>query len=781
MNVFNISYGSRASLSYAFHIISCRFLLSIDVSKNSGSSKNIGYTYILIIPLMVYSMRADVHPIHILCFGYSSQDLEKIQTGLKPNGSFTLTAGDNWVDEPIDTVDLFLIGQSGSYDHLSSQIRSIRVLHPQIPVIYCSIDGMILSFDDPLATVLDGFFIIEEKSEHWGLNLSSLISHVAKGQKKLSDITYGYDFYKEIFEKNPISMSLTTPESGTFVEVNKAFLQAYGYTQEEAIGRRSFDLNIFGSKEERDSIITACTREHPARDFELKVRTKDNKTITALFSADVLYRDGQELVLLTMKDISKQKQIEEEIQETNLFISNILSNITEGIIVYDISLGHRVWNRYMEELTGIPASDILGKPYEVFNPELEGDDTMLLIHQALQGITSVSKDLHYHIPSTGKNGWVSVIYTPYIDATSTITGVIVSVRDINERKRYENELIAHELHLRSIIDTVPVWISCLDRNKRFTLANISLCSAFNITPSLVEGKSFEQINTDSKELAHYDGMLNRALQGREVPFDKEMIDPTSKKIKYLRGRFSPLKDVSGNIEGVVSVVIDITDLILAQQTIESINSKLHLLSSITRHDILNSLTAVLGYLAIAIEEKDPDERNSYLFKAYQTALLIQEQATFSRDYQDIGVNKPIWHNAKAVFNNAIKSLKLGDISVEGSLEDLMVYADPLLERVIYNLVDNALRYGKKITRISSYWRRESDYIVWIIEDNGVGIVSGMKDHIFEKGVGHNTGLGLFLTREILDITGLSIRETGMEGEGARFEIFISNELWKLQN
>ncbi len=751
------------------------------ISEKSGSSNNIRYTYILIIPLMNHSMRADIHPIHILCFGYSSQYVEKIEAGLKPYGSFVCTAADNWVDRPFDTVDLFLFGQSDSYDHLSSQLVSVRDSHPQIPLIYCSIDGNILPFDDPLTTFLDGYFILEEKSEHWGLNLSSLINNAVKCQKIVSGVTSRDSFYKEIFEKNPISMSLTIPESGMFVEVNKAFLQAYGYTQEEVIGHRSFDLTIFGSKEERDSVIKACTREHPARDFELKVRTKENKTITALFSADVLYRDGQELFLLTMKDISKQKQIEEEIKDTNLFISNILSNITEGIIVYDISLGHRVWNRYMEELTGIPASDILGKPSDVFNPELEGDDTPFLIREALQGITSISKDLHYHIPSTGKSGWVSVIYTPYVDASNTITGVIVSVRDINERKRYENELISHELHLRSIIDTVPVWISCLDRDKRFTLANISMCSAFNITPSLVEGKSFEQINADSKELAHYDAMLDRALQGREVPFDKEMIDPTSKNTKYLRGRFSPLKDVSGNIEGVVSVVIDITDLILAQQTIESINSKLHLLSSITRHDILNSLTAVLGYLAIAIEEKDPDERNSYLFKAYQTALLIQEQAEFSRDYQDIGVNKPVWHNAKDVFRNAIKSLKLGDISVEVSLDDLMVYADPLLERVIYNLVDNTLRYGKNVTRISSYWRKEADYIVWVLEDNGVGVVSGMKDHIFKKGVGHNTGLGLFLTREILDITGLSIRETGMEGEGARFEIGIPNELWKLQS
>lgn len=72
--------------------------------------------------------------------------------------------------------------------------------------------------------------------------------------------------------------------------------------------------------------------------------------------------------------------------------------------------------------------------------------------------------------------------------------------------------------------------------------------------------------------------------------------------------------------------------------------------------------------------------------------------------------------------------------------------------------------------------QKGDGTVWIIEDNGLGIVQDKKDRIFRKGAGHNTCLGLFLTREIVDITGLSIHETGREGDGARFEIFIPSEL-----
>jgi signal transduction histidine kinase len=62
----------------------------------------------------------------------------------------------------------------------------------------------------------------------------------------------------------------------------------------------------------------------------------------------------------------------------------------------------------------------------------------------------------------------------------------------------------------------------------------------------------------------------------------------------------------------------------------------------------------------------------------------------------------------------------------------------------------------------------------IYEDDGIGVQETDKDRIFEKGFGKNTGLGLFLSREILSITGLAMRETGISGKGARFEILVPN-------
>jgi len=108
----------------------------------------------------------------------------------------------------------------------------------------------------------------------------------------------------------------------------------------------------------------------------------------------------------------------------------------------------------------------------------------------------------------------------------------------------------------------------------------------------------------------------------------------------------------------------------------------------------------------------------------------------------------------------------------------------MLEKVFYNLFDNAQRHGERVTEIAIRCERAPDGIIIIVEDNGVGIAAGEKEKIFERGFGKNTGLGLFLVQEILSITGITIRETGIPGEGARFEIavpkagcrFLQNEM-----
>ncbi|MFA6226542.1 MAG: ATP-binding protein [Methanoregula sp.] len=206
--------------------------------------------------------------------------------------------------------------------------------------------------------------------------------------------------------------------------------------------------------------------------------------------------------------------------------------------------------------------------------------------------------------------------------------------------------------------------------------------------------------------------------------------------------------------------------------------KLNALSSITRHDILNQITAIVMYLSLAEEVVTDPATREHLQKIEQVTRLIQKQIPFTRDYQNIGSTMPQWQHVSGTVKKAITDIDLGGFTVETALENLEVFTDSLLEKMFHNLVDNTLRHGKKVTRIRFYYQETPDGLTIVIEDDGVGIPTNAKDRIFKRKYYRNTGYGLFLSSEILSITGLTIKETGEPGKGARFEICIPKDEYR---
>ncbi len=110
--------------------------------------------------------------------------------------------------------------------------------------------------------------------------------------------------------------------------------------------------------------------------------------------------------------------------------------------------------------------------------------------------------------------------------------------------------------------------------------------------------------------------------------------------------------------------------------------------------------------------------------------------------------------------------------------DMNIFAEPLIVKVFFNLMDNATRYGGKITTLRFFVEERRDNLVLFCEDDGEGVMVDEKEMIFTRGFGKNTGMGLFLAREILLITGITLTETGEPGKGARFEITVPKGAWR---
>jgi signal transduction histidine kinase len=202
------------------------------------------------------------------------------------------------------------------------------------------------------------------------------------------------------------------------------------------------------------------------------------------------------------------------------------------------------------------------------------------------------------------------------------------------------------------------------------------------------------------------------------------------------------------------------------------NKKLNLLSSITRHDILNQLTALFGYLELMGGDSQDPKVLKYIELEKSIAETIRKQIQFTRDYHEIGVNSPHWYDVKKTIEASTASLALTPGTLLVNIDNLSIYADPLLEKVFFNLVENALRHGKGLTWIAFSSELSGESITLICEDNGGGVPEKFKEAIFNRQHFKNTGFGLFLSREILGITGISIHETGEPGKGARFEITV---------
>jgi signal transduction histidine kinase len=216
------------------------------------------------------------------------------------------------------------------------------------------------------------------------------------------------------------------------------------------------------------------------------------------------------------------------------------------------------------------------------------------------------------------------------------------------------------------------------------------------------------------------------------------------------------------------------------QTLQQVNDKLNLMNRITRHDILNQLTGIIGYLDL-MKENFPDAKlQGYIAIQIRAANNIRDQILFTKEYQDIGSQSSRWFDLRTVILLAVEKLTLTPVTLAVDVDRTEIHADPLLEKVFYTLLENTIRHGEKVTEIRFSCCELDTGLMVVYEDNGTGVQAAYKEDIFDQKYFKHTGYGLFLSRTILSITGITIRETGEPGKGARFEILVPKGAYRSQ-
>jgi PAS domain S-box-containing protein len=359
------------------------------------------------------------------------------------------------------------------------------------------------------------------------------------------------------------------------------------------------------------------------------------------------------------------------------------------------------------------------------------------------------------------------------DFAAAVTDQVSSVIERTERMAAETALRESEQRYRNVVEDQEELITRYRPDGTQIFVNGAYCRFFGREKSQVIGEKFSPDVPDEDRVMIQEHFAQLSKENPVGEITHRIIRPDGR-ISWMRWIDRAIFDETGRISEFQSVGRDITWQKETEETLCLLNQKLNLLSSITRHDVLNQLIILRGFLKLGSElADDPEKVRVFIDKAIKAAVTIEHQIMFTRDYQEMGVKAPSWQDIRKNIVHAKGALATVDIRTDLEHPDTEILADPLLEKVFFNLIDNAIRYGGGgMTRVRISTREVPEGLLLIFEDNGSGIPDEDKKRLFTRGFGKNTGFGLFLSREILAVSGITITETGTYGTGARFEILV---------
>ncbi|ABS54985.1 multi-sensor signal transduction histidine kinase [Methanoregula boonei 6A8] len=366
------------------------------------------------------------------------------------------------------------------------------------------------------------------------------------------------------------------------------------------------------------------------------------------------------------------------------------------------------------------------------------------------------------------------LLSPYYENVSILA------EEIKNRHRVERDLREREERLRRTFDQSPVGAALCSPDLRFIRVNNALCTISGYTPEELLTLSIPAI-TVQKESADLAGCAEALMCGRADLDERDLhlVKKNGDRI-WVRLSVSLVRDVEGAPLYFIPMFVDIHDRKLAEDALQKTNRKLSILSSVTRHDIKNQLTGLGVYLQM-VRNEVPDNPilQGYISKLVACSEAIDRQIEFTRYYEELGTANAGWFDVyQGILDQAIQ-LPLEGVMLDPGKKGIYIFTDPLIGKVYYNLIENSIRHGVNVKTIIFDAHETNNGLVIRYTDDGIGIPDAEKEKIFLKGYGKNTGLGLFLIREILATTGISIAETGMTGKGAQFEILVPRGEYRL--
>ena len=583
--------------------------------------------------------------------------------------------------------------------------------------------------------------------------------------------------FRNLAEQSPNMIFIN--KKGRVVYANKKCEEVMGYKREEFYSP-DFNFLTLIAPESMYLLKSSFSRHMKGEEvapFEYTLITKKGKRIEAILTTKLITYKGETTILGILTDITERKKAEEELGESEEKYRELINGMNDTVWVIDFDGNFIDVNDAAVEVLGYSREDLLSMGPPDIDTSLTVEEIRGLIKQMPTDEIQVFETTH-----TTKDGKTIPVEISSSLVTYQGKHAILSIaRNITERKRAEEAIAKSEEKYRSLVELAPDSIMTFDLEGVITSCNTAATRLSSYPKDELVGKHFSDLGVLREEdISKYLEMLSSTQRGK-VPKPFEVIwkrkDGTP---RFGEVRFS-LIDEKDKIVGIQAIMRDITERKQAEKSLKAtlekvqiLNEKLGVVGKLTRHDARNKLNAIANNVYLARQTLAGDhEALEYLGEIESSCDQVKRVFDFARIYESLGVEELAYMDVEKYVREAGMLFSgLKGVEVVNNCHGVTVLADSLLRQLFYNLIDNSLKHGERVSQIRVHYKADKNKLKLIYEDDGVGIPKTEKEKIFKEGYGKGTGYGLYLIRKMCEVYGWNIRETGKSGKGAQFTITI---------
>jgi|GEM_PF-695377 len=520
-----------------------------------------------------------------------------------------------------------------------------------------------------------------------------------------------------------------------------------------------------------------------------------------LLKSKIPYRDHDGAIVGILginRDITELKNLQEEAEERLKLLQTVIDALPDAIYLKDNDSRFILGNKDLCRALGVESiNEIIGKTDFDFNSSDLATKFKAEEMKIMDSDCPIINQEEWHQASDGTKTYIFRTKIPYRDTAGNVIGTLGINRDVTELQKVREELNQKLALLQMLIDHIPDYIYIKDLDSRILMANKSAVrgAGFKKMEDFVGRTDHDNFPADvaDKLLAEEQRVLK---QGHMETFLNECYDKSSQQHQIILTTKIPLRDIAGNLIGLVGIGRDITE-VKKQETMLVRTEKLAAVGTLaagTAHQFNNLLAIIMGTVEMVLGDpslsgKCREYLNTTMEASKKANVIVKDLLTFARQ------KKPIHQlsSLNQVLEQTIRILeyeyKNDRISLEKDLRDIPDYLmDPdKLSHVFMNLLVNAQHAlagitDKKVKVTSKY---ENGRIAVLIQDNGCGISREHMGSIFDpffttKGASaqgstpqakiNGTGLGLSVCNSIIQEHGGTIEVTSEADAGTTFTV-----------